>query len=631
MNDESVWLSFSLTPVQGFIEASRTVRDLSVSSRIISHLVFAALEASKGDRMFPGKTATEEAIPNQFVVSFPSETEAELGARAALQACRDAWRKMAAAVHAKVETLVGSTTRWDDDWQEQVDGYWDARALLLRADEATLEVHERLFGPSDNAANPFRQQWKALAAALAAQKQIRAFPSYTGRGRDKCTLITGLEQMGPGGLHSAQREFWQKRMHGLVAGKGARIGRADRLSAVGLIKRFAPAVYAPLMSFQETVPDTAEIATRAWQKLIADLPEWAAFKNAADALNNAIPDPESLGRLLLEDSLDVKAVLDGGGSAPPVADACIAACKTARGSLFKATGKIGIRKPPRYLAAIALDGDRMGRRLSGDYCLVGEYAPRFLTDLSDKLVAYNGVVAEIVRQHDGHLVYAGGDDVLAFVPLETSAACALELREAFPKLPGSKDSTTSAALTVFHYKQDLRDVLRQTRAAEHEAKELGRNACTILVIKRSGGPLRVTVDWPLVEQVHRLAELFRAGATDRWLSRLAQDGSALSDKTEEAQVSLLLRHYIQRMSSDTGKPEADAEPGAQQTPTRDALERHAQRAWTDLCTFLNTRHQELNEPVSRHPVRAGQKFSLLAFDRYLDLVGVAIFLARGEE
>ena len=53
------------------------------------------------------------------------------------------------------------------------------------------------------------------------------------------------------------------------------------------------------------------------------------------------------------------------------------------------------------------------------------------------------VVPSIVKRHSGFLIYSGGDDLLALLPVSTALRCARELRLAFsgdPQLNGGADS-----------------------------------------------------------------------------------------------------------------------------------------------------------------------------------------------
>jgi len=124
---------------------------------------------------------------------------------------------------------------------------------------------------------------------------------------------------------------------------------------------------------------------------------------------------------------------------------------------------------PKYFAVLALDGDEMGKWVSGlhpnmptlgdqlsDYVDpdTGQRAgaktyfeqhglvdllkrkrplsPSFHLQFSEMLANFsNYCVRRIVEAHDGRLIYSGGDDVLALLPADKALACARALREAF--------------------------------------------------------------------------------------------------------------------------------------------------------------------------------------------------------
>lgn len=208
-----------------------------------------------------------------------------------------------------------------------------------------------------------------------------------------------------------------------------------------------------------------------------------------------------------------------------------------------------------------MDGDRMGAILSGDEKTAISYRASFHPSVQngfDRLAqgvprikrygeqkralspnrhlaisgALNDFSQTIVRhvvevEHLGHVIYAGGDDVLAMLPVADLLSCMQRLRHAYsghdPEhaggvLPGLtlhkgyaalklRDSlrvmrmmgTTAAAscgAVIAHHQAPLGAVLRELRKAEKDAKEKGgRDAFAITVIKRSGGALRLVAKW----------------------------------------------------------------------------------------------------------------------------------------
>ena len=135
------------------------------------------------------------------------------------------------------------------------------------------------------------------------------------------------------------------------------------------------------------------------------------------------------------------------------------------------------------------------------------------------------VVRHVVeREHLGRLIYAGGDDVFAMLPVADLLPAMQRLRHAYSghdpaheggversglslhqgfallngrllRMMGRK-ATASCGAVIAHHQAPLAAVRRELHAAEQRAKnEGGRDAFSITVIKRSGGALRLTAKW----------------------------------------------------------------------------------------------------------------------------------------
>ncbi len=143
-----------------------------------------------------------------------------------------------------------------------------------------------------------------------------------------------------------------------------------------------------------------------------------------------------------------------------------------------------------YLAVIAIDGDRMGKTLSG-FKNANEHRA-----FSTKLARFAIAAKEKMEKDypDGQLIYAGGDDVLAVVPATRAIPCAKELRDLFGRMVDGL--TASAGIAVGHRKTPLQDVVIAAQAAEHRAKyAYKRDAVALSVFKRSGEILEWGCDW----------------------------------------------------------------------------------------------------------------------------------------
>jgi len=153
--------------------------------------------------------------------------------------------------------------------------------------------------------------------------------------------------------------------------------------------------------------------------------------------------------------------------------------------------------PNPYYALLLADGDRMGKAI--DACRTQE-AHRAISQALD---GFAQEVERIVEEsHEGSLIYSGGDDVLALVPLHTCLPCARELKEAFhmalagfpTEVGGSTTPTLSVGLGISHYLDDMADGLELARRAEKLAKQEPKNSLAILWQKRGGGEALTACD-----------------------------------------------------------------------------------------------------------------------------------------
>jgi len=247
-----------------------------------------------------------------------------------------------------------------------------------------------------------------------------------------------------------------------------------------------------------------------------------------------------------------------------------------------------------YYALLMMDGDRMGAILSGDEAthtaigyrdsfhpqvqkgfdehaarqpLIRQYGGQQRPISPNRHLAISGalndfsqtVVRHVVEEeHLGRVIYAGGDDVLAMLPVADLLSAMQRLRHAysgtFPEhesvdwgdlrkrntlvcksgfafLKGrlmrmmGRSATASTGAVIAHHQAPLAAVLRELRTAEKRAKtEGGRDAFSITVIKRSGGALRLTEKWGTPQEPGRTVKLLNdliAFLSDQATSRRA--------------------------------------------------------------------------------------------------------------
>lgn len=132
------------------------------------------------------------------------------------------------------------------------------------------------------------------------------------------------------------------------------------------------------------------------------------------------------------------------------------------------------KKQPLYLAILHMDGDHMGRRLSE--CKEKAQHQKLSYDLA---VFAENDAPETIKRHKGTLIYAGGDDVLALLPLRTALPCANELRIKLAEAIG-EGASASAGIALMKANLPLDGAMEDARQAEKIAKDgFGRDAVVI--------------------------------------------------------------------------------------------------------------------------------------------------------
>jgi CRISPR-associated protein Cmr2 len=248
------------------------------------------------------------------------------------------------------------------------------------------------------------------------------------------------------------------------------------------------------------------------------------------------------------------------------------------------------------------------------------------------------VVPHVVEQeHLGRVIYAGGDDVMAMLPVADLLPAMQRLRVAYAGHDPAHEAgdfsrdglrlhkgfaflregqgrrqrlmrmmgelaTASAGAVVAHHQAPLGAVLRELRVAEARAKGAGgRNAFTLTVVKRSGGALTVTAKWG---EPTELLDALRAFLASEGVSRRAVYNSLdwIKDLPDDdpAMLGALLAYQLSRQVQGNEQAHHDAPLLAR---------RLAALAFDDKL---------------RPPPQAGEK----RLDWLAHFMGVAEFLAR---
>jgi CRISPR-associated protein Cmr2 len=658
-------LSFQLGPVQPFIEAARSVRDLWTGSYLLSWLTFQAMlpvieQYGEKSIVFPsldgvplldrwrfekGRLSKEEllckhpvearmtpCIPNRFLAEVPVGSDGmPLEDLAALceQKAREAWQELGAEVRKKLsgrfsEKYMGT---WDVHWDSQVNSFFEMRTSVIRFSDYPQATLKRLLGQGNKGVDS-ESLWSArfefAGRLLGAQRSVAHFPDSTQPVGDnvmfapKCSLMGSFEQMGPADLKQVKK-FWEDAAGFVVS--PVRLRKGEQLCAVSLTKRFAgPVRLAEVLEIKPEelrVPDTATIAAKEWLAEAGISYEDMLHRHGAlwngQWLHWPGPKPD-------DDNDDEKCP-----------EEIWKQIQAAKKKLRDTSGP-----PPIYYAILVMDGDEMGRWLRGDKGWPGQdrnaesrgegSEGERLRQISKALTNFAVHVAPaVVEQHKGSLVYAGGDDVLALLPARNALACAQKLRQAFrgeskeftPQrdllMMGSR-ATISAGIALVHYKSDLRAALQAARAAEKEAKSAGRDVLQIAACRRSGEHSSCLCEWDHIETVEGWVKAFTEGASDRWLYHLMAEEPALRALPNEA--------FLAEVKRQVNRAETETRRLLGETKEQKAGEVVANQ-FDRLIKGAEERRQRLNS-------RAAQESSL-TFKSVLTLGQTASFLARGRD
>lgn len=523
------------------------------------------------------------SFPNKFVCLVPTGQERET-AEAIEAAVSGAWMKLGNATLELIEKEIGKKDDYiQKQFERQLSSYWEyhwsavplvkgsdqkqVEELLCKTDiepvfdfwNASMQVYQSTGeGPLYSVSHRLAQ------AGLAATKTRREDRRSVEDGI-KCDMFGEFEilhcknQPDPNPKPS-EDPFWQDIRKAFESD----FGKNERLCALGVVKRLAYRVVKnikdhPLHNIfkdAEGFPSTTEIALHDWWHQLKDrakscddkdAPELAqalsvfegkdAFKKLAQWYH-AKNEPEGFKR----DGADIIAIDQKE--------------KSSADEIFRLHPVKDIHK---YYAVLIMDGDRMGKLINGETLgsrwetvlhpelirrLKGNFAPMFKRFWGEWLPkqrfvspAVHAAISEalgdfsiytvpaIIQKYHGRLIYAGGDDVCAVLPVSRVLQAAREIADAYrygfvllkekdqasevqdqwePQadckvgvhLGDSHGISISAGIMVAHHKKPLGRVMERAHKLLEMAKNKGgRNAFALEVDKRSGGGRIFMAGW----------------------------------------------------------------------------------------------------------------------------------------
>lgn len=578
-------LHFTLGPVQSFVEQARRTRDLWAGSFLLSYLAGHAMKAimeNGGKVVFPAVQddsgeSTDEllkaitygithdgpksgSLPNRF----KAETPEGFDPKACEEAVHKAWRKVADAVWDKyvspMESL-GKDTR--GIWDRQVESFWDMSWVIGEA-------------PGDRGDNAWldrRKNWRTHRPPL--------------EPGDKCTLMSSWQELS-GYVRSRERQkqdaFWEATRN--KAGS-LDLGDSERLCAIALIKRLFPNIPETTVGWKLGIrswPSTPYMAAVPWieeayeqpeaQEYLQLVEESGARKWAFGEYNADLQCLRNAGKLAkLDGNFFHKTALDNERSTPdlPPED---------RRKLLEKLGEIsdavGHPSSP-FHALLLMDGDSLGKLLQNQHL-----DPKYV---STALAKFTEDVDGIVRGHCGKTVYAGGDDVLALLPLDRALEAAASLRcryrKAFDDVLGNErpmggdgrplKTTISAGLVFAHYNTSLRAVTREAhRLLDEVAKDgNGRDSIAVSVLTGGGRTVEWVSSWdespggePITRALQNLGDSLDEQFAGRFFYNIRQRFGMLTGEDDYRLIEgldakqLLVAEYLKSREREASRKEA---------------------------------------------------------------------------
>lgn len=600
-------------PVQRFISQARRTHDLYVGSFLLSRLVYAGMCAiPRQDHIYPllpesifplnkllSLALTDEQLqtlrlPNRFI--FRAEDPVAAGEQVE-QAILSYWWEIAETIWQVFTKMIPDSVTLPDKtvWDQQVISWPEIYWVALNSNgDDPKEVAE-------------------AGAALAARKLLRDIHRHAERG-EKSTLSGTAEALYPeynpekSPTRKDLRNYWGEIQKALR--NPALLRDGEQLSAIDIIKRFAHEVdeKGSLQRLGLGVlgrfPSTSSIAVapfrewllRHWQEVhnvTRHYIETLETLNVMFTLHEPYPYLESAelqpigsgdllrfdGDFFFPETLRLKVINDYSrlpdGNKPTV-DA-IATAQTSLKRLRKAAEAVdaepfnGTPKPPTYYAILMLDGDGIGNILQNQLQSIAHYQA-FSAALAQFAANYAPRIVE--GQFAGRLVYSGGDDVLALLPMKDALICAHHLQAEFQAFIAEQVDglfvTASAGIAIAHHTHPLDLVLEAARRAEKDAKKVVKQVVEISsesfqqsgvvcvrTLKRSGEHQEAFAFWDApIEIAEFIEEMRRDFVTENLGRKLPFDLQELAYQVdgeieipEKAQESLLKRILERRAQS----------------------------------------------------------------------------------
>lgn len=157
-----------------------------------------------------------------------------------------------------------------------------------------------------------------------------------------------------------------------------------------------------------------------------------------------------------------------------------------------------LSKPQKYLAILRADGDNFGKVISS----ISEDESK-VTQFSQDLVKFSEEASNIINTYGGTIIYIGGDDILAFCPLQNNGENIFELIQKLngkfnnifiDKIYKDNEVSLSYGLSISYYKYPLNEALDNSfKLLFEKAKKEPLKNCIAFQVLQHSGSIRETI------------------------------------------------------------------------------------------------------------------------------------------
>ena len=487
---------FSIGPVQEFIAQARRTRDLWFGSHLLSELskeAAIAILKQDGELISPrvdkeilsDEQMREELIVANKIYAIVETNDPRGVARTVRRAITKKWREYADQAKDKLQGWINEGT-WDRQIKDMIEYY----AVWSRLNE---EKEYRLV----------RERTEQLLSARKAMRDFKQNEPGKLFGEKKSSLDPGRESV----LWMDRHEDFRK----------IGIKKNETMDAVSLVKRLSIHITEEGSYF----PSVCETVFKSFQELVRANPECIKevdhyystlqqnFQHILKLDGDSINTYDS--RLFYESRIE-EYVNEYSNAPEKQRTEIINSITTDLQHLYGRLEKSDVRFTP-YYAFILCDGDGMGD-LVRSFTTSSEHQ-----NFSKHLSQFASEAKQIVKDSEGELIYSGGDDIMAYVPIHRCLEVSNELRNRFVKIlqngvpKGKMTPTLSVGLAIVHMRERLEEVRQLARDAEKMAN-VNKDEIAVFFQKRSGGDLmRLSLPFSIdpVNNIQKLIRLYRQG------------------------------------------------------------------------------------------------------------------------